>query len=82
MCAVLAVYNAMLCWCEGALPHLAVAVRTVRINGGGVFLPVLSNQLVKTVTEVLDLTGAQDTGHPHHVAMAATTGAVGMATTP
>lgn len=64
------------------LPRLAIAVRTVRINGGGVLLPILSNQLVKTVTEVLDLTGAQDTGHPHHMAMAPTSTAIGMATTP
>lgn len=64
------------------LPRLAVAVRTVWIHGGGVLLPVLSNQLVQPVTEVLDLTGAQDTRHPHHMAVAPTTAATGMATAP
>lgn len=68
--------------CTGVLPHLAIAVRTVRIHGRGVLLPVLSNQLVQTVTEVLDLTGAQDTGHPHHMAMAPATTTIGVATTP
>lgn len=62
------------------LPCSAVAVGAVGVDGGGVLLPVLSNQLVKTVTEVLDLTGAQDTGHPHHVVP--TAAAVGVATTP
>lgn len=69
---------------KGVLQCLAIAVRTVWINGGGVLLPALSNQLVKTVTQVLDLTRAQDTGHPHQLPMAPTTTAtvVDMATTP
>lgn len=37
---------------------LAVAVRTARVNGGSIFPPTLSNQLVETVAEVLNLTGA------------------------
>lgn len=64
------------------LPPSAVAVRAVGVDGGGVLLPVLSNQLVKPMTEVLDLTGAQDTCHPHHMAVVPTATAVGVATTP
>lgn len=61
---------------------LAVAVRTARVNGRRVFSPALSNQLVKTVAEVLNLTGAQDASHPHQVSMAPTAATVGMTTTP
>lgn len=61
---------------------LAVAVRTARVNGGGVFPPALSNQLVETVAEVLNLTGAQDAPHPHQMAVAFRATTVGVATTP
>lgn len=37
---------------------LSIAVRTAGVNWGGVFPPTLSNQLVQTVAEVLNLTGA------------------------
>lgn len=61
---------------------LAVAVRTARVNGGGVFPPALSNQLVETVAEILNLTGAQDAPHPHQMAVASRATIVGVATTP
>lgn len=59
---------------------LAVAVRTVRVDGRRVLPPALSNQLVETVAEVLDLTGAQDTSHPHQMSVAPTAATVGMTT--
>lgn len=61
---------------------LSEAVRAARVNGGGVFPPALSNQLVETMAEVLNLTGAQDTPHPHQVSVGSPAAAVGMATTP
>lgn len=61
---------------------LAVAVRTARVHGGGVFSPTLSNQLVETMAEILNLTGAQYAPHPHQVAVVLTATTVGMATTP
>lgn len=60
---------------------LAVAVRTARVDGGGVFPAALSNQLVETVAEVLNLTSAQDAPHPHQMAVAPSTAIVGMTTT-
>lgn len=60
---------------------LAVAVRTARVDGGGVFPPALSDQLIETVTEVLNLTGAQDAPHPHQMAVAPSTTVDGMTTT-
>lgn len=61
---------------------LAVAVRTARVNGGGVLPPALSNQLVQTVAEVLNLTGAQDTPHPHQMDVAPPAATVGVTATP
>ena len=36
----------------------SIAVRTTGVNRGGVFSPTLSNQLVQTMAEVLNLTSA------------------------
>lgn len=60
---------------------LAVAVRTVGVNGGGVLPPTLSNQLIETVAEILNLTGAEDAPHPHQMDVAPSATADGVATT-
>lgn len=61
---------------------LTVAVRTAGVDGGVVFPPALSNQLVEPVAEVLHLTGAEDTPYPHQVAMASRTPTTGVTTVP
>lgn len=61
---------------------LAVAVRAVGVDGRRVLPPTVSNQLIKPVAEVLNLTGTQDTAHPHQMSMAPTATTVGVTPTP
>lgn len=66
----------------GWLVISAVAVRAVKVYGGGFPPPALSDQLVQPMAEVLHLTGAQNTPHPHQVAVAPRTAAIGMTAVP
>lgn len=46
-----------------------VTVGASGVDWGGVFSSTLANQLIKPMTEVLHLTGAQDTPHSHQLGM-------------
>lgn len=61
---------------------LSIAVWTAWVDGGGVFSPTLSNQLIEAMAEVLNLTGAQHTPHSHQLRIAPPHHSFGMATGP